>query len=128
MPLALEIGMAIDLRGAAPGQRSDDDVPLGEAAEWTAEASLRLAENWLELKLLEAKHAARAALRSGAFVCAALVMALSAWAAIEVAGAFALARALPADAALACLAAVNLALGGACVALARSRRSGAAAR
>ncbi len=99
-----------------------DAMPAPEAAERALGATRQLVEDWLRLVRLEVESAARRLTAAAALVLAGGALLLLAWAALG--AALALARVLPLDASVGCVALAHAGLGAALVALGRRRMSG----
>lgn len=94
-------------------------MPLAEAAGLTLEASERLLLDWLHLVKLQALETIRGGAVAFACLTTAGAFVAIAWGAAMVALALALRRLLPADAAIAAVAALNAGLAGAALVVAR---------
>lgn len=101
-----------------------DAMPAPEAAERALGATRQLVEDWLRLVRLEVESAARRLTAAAALVLAGGALLLLAWAALAIGAALALARVLPLDASVGCVALAHAGLGAALVALGRRRMSG----
>jgi hypothetical protein len=102
----------------------DETMPVPEAAERALEAAKQLVEDWAKLARLEATAAARRVASGGALLAGGVLLLLLAWIAAAVGAAIALARVLPPDVSVGCVALAHVALGAALVAYGRRRLSG----
>jgi hypothetical protein len=107
-----------------PRAKPDEGLPAPEAAERALDAARQLLEDWLRLARLEATSAGRRLAAAGALLLTGGALLLLAWVALATGAALALARVLPLDASVGCVALAHALLGAAFLVLGRRRLSG----
>jgi hypothetical protein len=106
-----------------PRAQPEEALPVPEAAERALDATRLLVEDWLRMGRLAATTAARRLAGAGTLLLVGSALLLLAWVGAAIGATLALARMLPLDASLGCVAAAHAAVGAAFLVLGRRRLS-----